>query len=175
MKRDALQDAARALGMLALFVVVAIGVRGADAAGPGSVWGEYEAAVKSAFMRSEGEAFAAVTGAIEDLPGIARDGFVKAVIVALGLAATAPETLEGGNIRPEAQRRLRDALSGFDNVDELIAEIEKNAVAKPVEAVDDSEPVEAEAEAVPEPVEGNRGVVLVVPREAIEPVEAVNP
>ena len=182
MKRDALQDAARALGaglliLFALCAVIATGIRGADAAAPASPWGDYEGAVKGAFLRSEGQAFAAITEAVESLPEIARDGFVKAVIVGLGLAATAPETLEGGNIKPEDQRRLRDALSDYANVDELIAEIEKNAVAKPVETVDDSEPVEAEAEAVPEPepVEGNRGVVLVVPREAIEPVEAANP
>lgn len=158
----------------ALTVARVVTLPHADAAT--SVWGDYEGAVKGAFMRSEGEAFTAVTHAIEDLPEIARDGFVKGVIVGLGLASTAPDTLEAGNIKPESQQRLRDALSGFANADELIAEIEKRGVAKPIEVVDDSTEAPAiEPVADAEPVEGNKGVVRVVPREAIEPVEAVQP
>ena len=165
-----------ATAMLALLVIMAVvpSTRSADAAT--SVWGDYEGAVRGAFMRSEGEAFAAVTTAVEDLPEIARDIFVKGVIVGLGLAATAPDTLDAGNIKPESARRLREALGDFENADELIAEIEKRGVAKPIEVVDDSTEAPAiEPVADAEPVEGNKGVVRVVPREAIEPVEAVQP
>ena len=169
----ALTSASALLILFALAACIATAIRGASAAGDGpGIWGNYETAARLAFMRDETRAFDSVTIAAEALPKDAGEAFVKTVIVGLGLADESPDSLTD-IARPEDYQRVREALQGFANADELMAMVKREAVEKAPEPV--PEPIEE-----PAPIEavndaGNRGVIMVRPVAAIEPREAVRP
>ena len=152
-------------GAAAVVLCVADKVRAQEPPGPTSPWGRFEGAVKGAFMRSEADAFGAVTDAVKDLPDIARRRFVGNVIRGLGLDDAPEIDIDTGG-DPSLFIPVKAALDGFENADELLTLIRERGRAKPEPVIDDGEPapvVEPEAE---------RGLVAPIePREAIEPIQ----